>query len=76
MRSPSGDRQSRSVTNDISRPFQAKSHGHDPLSRCVAVTAWSAFVSNSACSAPFGQVMRTTSAAGRLAEAEVHDAAT
>ena len=38
MRRPSGERQMRSVTKAISRPFQANSHGHEPLSRWVAAT--------------------------------------
>jgi hypothetical protein len=62
IRSPSGERHKRSVTNDISRPFHAKSHGQDPFSRCVALTACPAPVSNSAWRIPFGQVMRATSA--------------
>ena len=38
MRRPSGERQIRSVTNAISRPFQANSHGHEPLRRWLAAT--------------------------------------
>ena len=53
----------RSVTKAISRPFQAKSHGHEPLSRCVAATVVSAAVLNSDWMMPFGQMTRTTSAA-------------
>ena len=62
MRRPSGDRHSRSVTNAISRPFHANSHGHEPLRRWFALIVWSAGVSNSAWRTPLGQVMRATSA--------------
>ena len=73
MRRPSGERQIRSVTNAISRPFQANSHGHDPLRRWLAAIVVFAGRSNSDCSTPFGQTMRTTSAVVAVAEAEVDD---
>ena len=43
MRRPSGDRQMKSVTKPISRPFQANSQGHDPLSRWPAAIGILAF---------------------------------
>ena len=72
MRRPSGERQMKSVTNAISRPFHANSHGHDPLSRWLAGTAASAArlelrLQDAVRPGDAGDVGR-----GRLAEAEVH----
>ncbi len=50
------------MTNAISLPFQANSHGHEPFRRCPAAITVSACRSNSDWSTPFGHVIRATSA--------------
>ena len=53
-------------------PSSANTHGHEPLSRCSATSGWSTGGSNSACGTPFGQTIRVTSIAVRVAQPDVH----
>ena len=74
MRSPSGDRHRKSVTNRMRVPSHAKTQGHEPFSRCSATSVSSTDVPNSACGTPFGQTMRTTSMAVRSPRPNVDEA--
>ena len=74
MRRPSGERQIRSVTNAISRPFQANSHGHDPLRRWLGRDRRVRPAARTPTAARrSARSMRITSAVDAVAEAEVDD---